>query len=101
MIITLELIVFAFGASVTVFTAVTKLLNRISELHTLLVLLRGEVEHIKHEQERQALEQARQSMEIQDVHFELRAERSARPAYRSGDPQSQGSTNPTNSRGDD
>lgn len=71
MLLTLELVVFAFGGTVTIVTALVKLLNRISELHTLMELNRADLGRILQEQ-------AEQAREIQDVKSELRA---TRPAY--------------------
>ena len=56
MLLTLELVVFGFGAAVTLVTAIIKLLNRIAELHSLLMLVRADVEHIRQEQAEQAKE---------------------------------------------
>ena len=68
MLLTLELIVFAFGGTVTIVTALVKLLNRIAELHTLMELNRADLGRILQEQ-------AEQAREIQDVKSELRATR--------------------------
>lgn len=56
MLLTLELVVFAFGAVVTIVTSIIKLLNRLAELHSLLMLVRSEVEYIKQDLAEQAKE---------------------------------------------
>lgn len=66
MLLTLELVVFAFGVAVTVFTSIVKLLNRLAELHSLLLLVRAEVEYVK-------LEQAQQAKEIHYVNQQLQS----------------------------
>ena len=50
MLLTLEIVVFTFGAVVTLVTALLKLVNYLGELRSLLLGLRGEIEYIKQQQ---------------------------------------------------
>ena len=50
MLLTLEIVVFTFGAVVTLVTALLKLVNYLGELRSLLLGLRREIEYIKQQQ---------------------------------------------------
>ena len=76
MLVTLELIVFTFGAVVTIVTALLKLVNYLADLRSLMISLRGEIEYIKDQQ-------AQHREELFNVHTDLRA---ARSTYGHGEP---------------
>ena len=80
MLLTLEIIVFTFGAVVTIVTALLKLVNYLADLRSLMISLRGEIEYIKEQQ-------AQHREELFNLHNEVRATRST---YGHGQPYPQG-----------
>lgn len=78
MLLTLELVVFTFGAVVTIVTALLKLVNYLAELRSLMINMRGEIEYIK---QQQAQHREELSNGIADF-------RTARAAYGHGQPYS-------------
>ena len=85
MLITLELVVFTFGAIVTIVTALLKLVNYLADLRSLMINMRGEIEYIKQQQ-------AHHREELSDGLADFRT---ARSPYGHGQPYPQSCPNPT------
>jgi hypothetical protein len=76
MLLTLELIVFAFTVIVAVVTAILRLIDRLNTLHSILVRLETEVNHIKEQQ-------ASQQSDLHELYQYLHETNPARPSFRS------------------